>query len=93
MGRAYLFLSEMYANSADECGTTETQKKTVYYLAIETLKKALAAEPRLKPTVDKMSSDYASKALSAADMSKEKLNGKSVTIGCWINETVTFPEK
>ncbi|MGL2965054.1 tetratricopeptide repeat protein [Flavobacterium sp. XGLA_31] len=93
LGRAYLFLGEMYGNAAEECGTTDIQKKTVYYLAMETLKKAITAEPRLKPTVDKMNSEYESKSWSAADISKAKLNGKSVKIDCWINETVMFPEK
>lgn len=91
MGRAYLFLAELYSNSAEECGQTPFQKKAIYYLAQETIKKAATAEPILKTTAQKMTENLASKALSVADITKEKMNGKSIKIGCWINETVTFP--
>jgi hypothetical protein len=93
MGRAYLFLAELYSNSAEECGQTPFQKKAIYYLAQETIKKAAIAEPILKTTAQKMTENLAAKALSAADITKEKMNGKSTKIGCWINETVTFPSK
>jgi tetratricopeptide (TPR) repeat protein len=93
MGRAYLFLGELYANSAEECGQTDFQKKAVYYLAIETMKKAVAAEPILKTTVQKMSDNLASKSLTSAEISNAKMNGKSIKIECWINETIVFPTK
>ena len=93
MGKAYLFLGGLYANSAEECGTDEFQKKAIYYLAIETFKKALLVEARLKPTVEKMTQDYAAKALTPKDITNAKWNGKSYKINCWINETISFPEK
>lgn len=92
-GKPYLFLAQLYANNSNDCGKTDFEKKTVYYLAIQTVQKAGIAEPRLKPTADKMAEDYMSKSISAAEISKAKMNGKSVTIGCWINETITFPTK
>ncbi len=93
MGKAYLFLAEQYSNSAEECGKTDFEKKAVYYLAEETLKKAVVAEPRLKPTADRMIERFASKKLTDKDISDKKMNGKSITIGCWINETISFPKK
>ena len=93
MGKAYLFLAQLYTNNAKECGKTGFEKKAIVYLAIETNKKAAIAEPRLKPTVDKINESLLSKSLTSAEISKEKMNGKSVTIGCWINETVAFPSK
>lgn len=93
MGKAYLYLAQMYVNNSKDCGTTEFEKKAVYYLATQTLQKAPVADPVLKPTSDKMMGDYASKSLTAAEISKGKMNGKSITIGCWINETITFPSK
>lgn len=91
MGRAYLFLAQLYANRSADCALGETEKKAVYNLAIQTLQKAAVAEPELKATVDNMKSDFVTKALTPSEISKAKLNGKSVTIGCWINETVSFP--
>ena len=93
MGKAYLFLAELYSNSAEECGKTDFEKKTIYYLATETLKKVGLVEPRLKPTADKIADGYSAKSLTAKDISNEKMNGKTVKIGCWINETITFPAK
>ena len=93
MGKAYLFLAQLYSNSANDCGKTDFEKKTVYYLAIQTAQKAGVAEPRLKPTADKAAKDFEAKSLTADEISKAKMNGKLVTIGCWINETITFPVK
>lgn len=93
MGKAYVFLAQLYANSAKECGKTDFERKAIAYLAIETVKKAGIVEPHLKPTADKMAQDFATQSLTAADISKAKMNGKSLTIGCWINETITFPAK
>ena len=92
-GKPYLFLAQLYTNSANDCGQTDFEKKAVYYLAIETVKKAGIAEPRLKPTSDQMAAEYAKKSLTTDEIAKAKLAGKSITIGCWINETVTFPSK
>lgn len=92
-GKPYLFLAQLYVNSVETCGKTDFEKKAVYYLAIETVKKAGIAEPRLKPTSDQMAAEYAKKSLTTDEIAKAKMTGKSITIGCWINETVTFPSK
>jgi hypothetical protein len=93
MGKAYLFLAQLYGNGSNDCGKTDFEKKAVYYLAIQTAQKAGIVEPRLKPTADKMVEDFAQKTLSPSEISKAKMNGKTITIGCWINETITFPVK
>ena len=93
MGKAYLFLAQLYANSANDCGKTDFEKKAVFYLAIQTAQKAGIAEPRLKPTADKMAKDFDSNSVTPSEISKAKMSGKSLTIGCWINETITFPSK
>jgi hypothetical protein len=93
MGKAYLFLAQLYINGANECGKTDFEKKAIYYLASETVKKAGVVEPRLKPTSDQMASDFDKKSVTQDDIKNAKMNGKSLTIGCWINETVTFSSK
>jgi len=40
-----------------------------------------------------MIENLAPKALSSTEILQEKMNGKSIKIGCWINETITFPSK
>lgn len=93
MAKAYIFLAQIYANGAKDCGKTDFERKAIGYLAVETVKKAGIAEPHLKPTSDKMANDFAAQSLTAAEISSAKMNGKSLTIGCWINETITFPAK
>ena len=92
-GKPYLFLAQLYVNNAETCGKNDFEKKAVYYLAIETVKKASIAEPRLKPTSDQMAVEYAKKTITTDEIAKAKMNGKSITFGCWINETITFPSK
>lgn len=93
LGKAYIYLAQMYVNGSKDCGQTDFEKKAVYYLAIETVKKAGLFDERLKATAEKMASDFTPKSLTATEISKSKMNGKSLTIGCWINETITFPGK
>jgi uncharacterized UPF0160 family protein len=93
MGKAYLFLAQLYSNGSKDCAGTDFEKKAINYLAIETAQKATIADPKLKPTVDKLTSTFAPNSLSPSEISKAKMNGKTLTIGCWINETITFPAK
>jgi aminopeptidase C len=88
-----LYLGQMYVNNSKDCTKTDFEKKAIYNLATQTVQKAGVAEPKLKPTSDKMTQDYAPKSLTPSDISNAKMNGKSVTIGCWINETISFPAK
>jgi len=92
-GKVYIFLAQLYANSAEECGATDFEKKAIYVLAAETVKMAETATPKLKPAVDQMAADFKAKSPSATEISKLKLNGKSFAIKCWINETIQFPAK
>ncbi|NNT70687.1 hypothetical protein HKT18_00520 [Flavobacterium sp. IMCC34852] len=93
MGRAYLFLAQLYSYAPEECGKTEFEKKAIFYLAVETAKKAGIADPKLKTAADKMAEDFVPKALTKSEINAAKMNGKSFTIECWINETITFPAK
>lgn len=93
MGKAYLFLAQIYSYSTEECSTTDFEKKAIIYLASQTAKKAGELEPKLLPTATKLEADFKSSTLTHDDIKKAKLNGKSLTIGCWINETITFPPK
>ena len=93
MGRVYLFLAQQYANNANKCGKTAFEKKAVYTLAAQTARKAMAIEPKLKTTVDKMAAEFEAKGVTSTDIAKEKMKGKALTLGCWINETITFPAK
>jgi hypothetical protein len=55
--------------------------------------KAVAIEPKLKATADKMAAEFDAKGVTSSDIAKEKMKGKTLTLGCWMNETITFPAK
>ena len=93
IGRVYLFLAQQYANNANKCGKTAFEKKAIYTLAAQTVRKAVAIEPKLKATVDKMAAEFDAKGVTSTDIAKEKMKGKTLTLGCLINETITFPAK
>lgn len=92
LGKAYLFLAELYVQDSG-CGKTPFEKKAVYYLAEQTVKKAALADEKLKGNIDVFMKNYSKESLSAKDISEAKMNGKTITIGCWINEKITFPAK
>ncbi|MFZ4105936.1 hypothetical protein [Flavobacterium sp.] len=84
-GRYFIFLANLYANSVNDCGANENERSAIYKLASTTALKAIAVEPRLKPTADAMSAEYLKKVTLNSD---SKVN--SVKIGCWIQQTVKF---
>mgnify|MGYP006189686655 FL=1 len=88
--KAYVFLAETYANSAERCGKNNFEKKAIYSLAVQTAKKALVHEPKSARTVESIVAKYNAKALTKDEISKAKLTGKSYKIECDINETIEF---
>lgn len=91
--RPYMLLAEMYVSAGKECGLNEFDSKALYWLAIETLKKAEAAEPRYKVAVSNMTQRFAKKTPSKDEVKATgKKKGNKITFGCWINETITIPE-
>jgi tetratricopeptide (TPR) repeat protein len=93
-GMPYLFIAEQYMSlTAGDCGLGEFDRKALVWVAIATLKKAEAAEPRFSATVASMEKEYSKriptkKEAKAAKRSKDDV----ITYGCWINETVTLPK-
>ncbi|WP_294818403.1 hypothetical protein [uncultured Flavobacterium sp.] len=91
-GKPYILLAEMYTSAGKECGLSEFERKALNWLAIETIKKAEAAEPRYKTTVASMIKNF-EKGRPTKDEAKtaKKKKGDTIKYGCWINESVTVP--
>lgn len=83
-GRYYIFLGNLYANAVTECGTNDLEKNAIYKLASDTVLKAVLVEPRLKGTAEELSKSYLQKTITT------KAYSKTVKLGCWINQTITF---
>lgn len=92
MGKAYLIMADAYAGLND-CGTTAFDKKLVYYLAAEAATKAGVSYPPLKKVADKKAEQYLKLTPSASEIKHAKMRGKTVQIGCGLNQKVTLPKK
>lgn len=89
----YMLLAEMYISAGKECGLNDLDKKALYWLGIETLKKGEIADPARKATLAAMMQRYAKKVPTKDEAKAAGLKkGKKITFGCWINETITIPE-
>lgn len=90
-GRPYLAIAEMYANSANSCGTDEFNKRAVYWLAADEAAKAGRVDASLKSIASQNIANYNAKAPSRADIFSKDMAGKRIDIGCWIGASVTVP--
>ncbi|WP_343766041.1 hypothetical protein [Gangjinia marincola] len=90
-GEAYLQIANMYALSANNCGNTVFEKRSVYWLAADYAARAARVKPSLKSTANQSIANYRAKAPSKADIFQENMAGKTINIGCWIGEKIRVP--
>lgn len=90
-GQAYILIAQMYASSANSCGTKQFDKRATFWLAANVADKAGKVDASLKSYANKLAANYRAKAPSKQDIFTQGMAGKKVTIGCWINKTVTVP--
>lgn len=89
-GENYIFLANLYSSAAKECGTTPIEQKAVYYLANIYAKKAAEVQPSLKATSNALGDQFKKHAFTDKEKEQVKKSGNTITIDCWINETVEF---
>ncbi len=92
MGKAYMLIASLYAASANDCGTSQFEKRAVYWLAAQTARKAAKVDPGVKKTAMKMAASYEGRAPSKTDIFTEGRSGESITFSCWIRSSVTVPQ-
>jgi tetratricopeptide (TPR) repeat protein len=92
MGSAYLLIANLYASSANSCGTDEISKRMVYVAAADKARQAKAVDPSITSTANKYISSYMASAPSKKLVFTEGLtSGSTHKIGCWINESARIP--
>ncbi|MFD1094170.1 tetratricopeptide repeat protein [Salegentibacter chungangensis] len=92
LGNAYLQIANMYASSANNCGTTTFDKRAVYWLAAEYAAKAGRVDPGLSSNANQAAAAYRGRAPQKSDVFQEgRSSGEPIQIGCWIGETVRIP--
>lgn len=90
LGKAYLLIAGLYADSANDCGSTTFEKRAMYWKAAEMAKKArvdLSLRSRVNQTVD----SYMQRAPSKTDIFSSGLAGKTVSFNCWVGGSVAVP--
>ena len=90
-GKAYLLIANLYAASANNCGTSQFNKRAVYWLAANMADKAGNVNGSLKKSAAKTAANYRAKAPSKEMIFSEGMAGKKIAIGCWINKSVSAP--
>jgi tetratricopeptide (TPR) repeat protein len=92
MGRAYLKIAEMYANSANNCGADVFEKQSVYWLAADYAERAGRVSPGLKENASQTAKSYRGRAPQTKDVFQSGRQGQKIKFdSCWIGESVTVP--
>lgn len=81
----HLSIAAMYADSANDCGDSQFNKRAVYWLAAEEARKAGGAGARHVES-------YMGRAPSKSDIFTAGNEGQTIKIGCWIGASVTVPK-
>ena len=91
LGRAYLLISNLYADSANGCGDTQFNKRAVFWLAAQTAQKAGRVDASLKRLSDRTAAAFNGRAPTKTDIFTEGNQGTTIRFSCWINRSVRVP--
>jgi len=92
MGKAYLLIASLYADSANNCGTNEFSKKMTFIAAAKKARQAKNVDPSITALANRYIASYTARGPSKTLVFTEGLrSGDSYTVKCWINETVAIP--
>ena len=91
LGRAYLLIANMYADSANGCGDTQFNKRAVFWLAAQTALKAGRVDASLKKISDRTAAAFNGRAPTKTDIFTEGNQGTNITFSCWIKRSVKVP--
>lgn len=91
-GKAYLFIAQLYANSINDCGDDPFDKRSVYWLAAQTARKAGQVDSSLKATANQQAAGYDQRAPSRQEIFSSGKAGQSIAFKCWIGKSITVPK-
>ena len=91
-GKAYLLIANLYAKSANSCGTNVFEKRMVYVAALNKARRAGSVDPSISSKARKYVRSYSANIPSKKMIFNQAIEpGSSHRIGCWIGETVKVP--
>ena len=91
MGKAYILIAGMYADSANGCGDTQFKKQAVYWLAAQTAQKAGRVDASLKTLSARTVAAYNGRAPSKTDIFTKGNQGTRISFTCWIRRSIKVP--
>ncbi len=80
--RPYLAIAQMYASSANNCGSDNFNKRAVFWLAAKMARKGGSSST---------AANYMAKAPQKNEIFSKGNAGQKINIGCWIGRSVTVP--
>jgi len=90
-GKAYLLIANLYATSANDCGSTPFEKRAIYWKAADMARKAGRVDPSLSGRANQSAASYSAKAPSKTDIFNSGMAGKTISFSCWVGGSVTVP--
>ncbi|AWX44009.1 hypothetical protein HME9304_01008 [Flagellimonas maritima] len=90
-GKAYLLIANLYATSANDCGTTPFEKRAIYWKAADMARKAGRVDPSLSGRASQSASSYDAKAPTKEMIFSSGMAGKTVSFSCWVGGSVKVP--
>jgi tetratricopeptide (TPR) repeat protein len=90
-GMPYIFIGDLYAISAKDCGDNDLTKKVAYWAAVDKYYKAKKVDAELTEIADKKINTYKiyfppTEVLFFYNLAE----GETYTVECWINEVTTI---
>jgi hypothetical protein len=85
-------IANLYANSANNCGKSQFEKRAVYWLAANTARKAASVDASIKKSALKSVAAFNGRAPSKTDIFTDGMEGKVIQFSCWINDKVKVPK-
>ena len=90
-GIAYYRIGTMYAESANNCGTTVFEKRAMNWLAADMMDKAARVDGTVAANARAAAASYRARAPQKSDIFSEGMAGKTVTFNCWVGGSVRVP--
>jgi len=90
-GKAYLLIANLYAGSANDCGSTPFEKRAIYWKASDMARKGGRVDPSLSGRAGQAAASYDAKAPSKEMIFSSNMSGKTINFSCWVGGSVTVP--
>ena len=91
-GKAYLLIANLYAGSANACGSTPFEKRAIYWKAADMARKAGRVDPSLASRANKTAASYAQRAPDKTMIFNAGMAGKTISFSCWVGGSVKVPD-